>query len=329
MLRIASMKTFVIASLVLFTPLSADDQVRFAARDSLHIHDVEDADTEACLRGFAWEQGAFEVSLEEPVDEGDFLVRFPSPIPTADATNDRVAMVWHQSKDLDGNVREAPAILVIHESGRRMEVGRMFARSLRDLGFHTFQIHLPHYGERSNGKHPADAATLLTRVRQGVADSRRAYDAIKVLPHVKGAIGIQGTSLGGFVAALTAGIDGCFDSVHLLLAGGQLYEMLQNGQKDTAKVRRKLEEQGITGEKLKSLLYMMEPTRLAHRLDPQKTWMYSAIFDTVVPKKNADALAQAIPLSPDHHIQFPANHYSGVIFIPLVLKNVAQVCGKE
>lgn len=310
-------------------PLIAADVPHFIAHDSLNVGATQDADTADCLKGFTWTPGSFEVTLADALDEGDHLVRFPSPIPTGDDANDMVSMVWHQSKDLAGNVRTAPAILIVHESGRRMEVGRMFARSLREMGFHTFQIHLPHYGERSNGKHPADAATLLTRVRQGVADTRRAYDAIKVLPNVAGPIAIQGTSLGGFVAALAAGVDGCFDSVHLLLAGGNLYEMMQNGQKDTAKVRRKLEEQGITGEKLKSLLYMMEPTRLAHRLDPQKTWMYSAIFDTVVPKKNADALAEAISLPNDHHIQFPANHYSGVIFIPLVLKNVANICGEN
>lgn len=322
--------SFALILVTLLTPhqILADD-VQFAAQDSLNVRDVANSDAAACLKGFSWEPNSFEVSLTKPGEEGDFLVRYRSPISTGDAINDMVSMVWHQAKDLDGNVRDAPAILVVHESGRRMEVGRMFARSLRDMGFHTFQIHLPHYGARSNGKHPADAATLLTRVRQGVADTRRAYDAIKVLPHVRGGIAIQGTSLGGFVAALAGGVDGCFDSVHLLLAGGDLYEMMQNGQKETAKVRRKLEEQGISGDRLKSLLYMMEPTRLAHRLDPQKTWMYTAIFDTVVPKKNADALSKAISLTPEHYIQFPANHYSGVIFIPLVLKNVAQVCNGE
>jgi len=301
----------------------------FAARDSLNITVETNKDAQECLDGFAWRPSPFQVTVEKSKGQGDYLVRFPSPVPTGEAANDLVCMEWFIARDENGTPQSAPMIVVVHESGRRMEVGRLFARGLREMGCHTCMIHLPYYGERRNGQHPADAATLLKRVRQGVADTRRARDAVEVLPFVKGRISIQGTSLGGFVAALAAGIDDSFDRVHLLLAGGNLYEMMQNGRNETAKVKRELAEQGIVGEKLRELVYMMEPTRLAHRLDPKRTWLYSARFDTVVPLANAQALADAVPLVGEHHVQFPANHYSGVIFVPMVLKNIVKEAGVE
>ena len=112
----------------------------------------------------------------------------------------------------------------------------------------------------------------------------------------------------------------------LVLAGGKLDDLIQNGEKDTAKVREKLAEAGFTGEKLKTLTSIIEPTRLAHRLDPTRTWLYSGRYDTVVPPKNALALAEAARLDDPHHIRMLANHYNGIIYLPVVLTDIhAQV----
>ena len=104
-----------------------------------------------------------------------------------------------------------------------------------------------------------------------------------------------------------------------MLAGGRLYELLQNGKKDAARVREQLAAAGISGARLKSLAWQIEPTRLAHRVDPQSTWLFSGTFDTVVPPENASALANAASLDETHHVRLPANHYSGIIYLPIVL----------
>ena len=96
-----------------------------------------------------------------------------------------------------------------------------------------------------------------------------------------------------FVASTSASLDDRFASVFLLLAGGDLYDVIQSGQKDTAKVRQRLAEAGYTGQKLKDLLWPIEPTRVTHRLDPAKTWLFSATEDTIVPLKNAKLLARS------------------------------------
>ena len=134
----------------------------------------------------------------------------------------------------------------------------------------------------------------------------------------------DGPSLGGFVSATAGSLDDGYDNVFLMLAGGELYDLIQNGKKDAAKVRERLEKAGLKGEELRKLTLVVEPTRIAHRLKPERTWLYSGIFDTVVPPKNALALANAASLTKTHHIQMTANHYTGIVYLPFVLSHIAR-----
>ncbi len=298
----------------------------FAAKDSLAPAADKSEDATRCLEGLCWTPGNFPVTLEKAAnDRGDWLVRFPSPINSGDARNDLVAIEWYQARDADQKLITAPAVVVVHESGSGMTVGRLFARWLQMQGLHAFMIQLPHYGERRTGKNRPDGGNLISMMKQAVADVRRARDAVAVLPFVdKSRISLQGTSLGGFVSATAGSLDDGYDNVFLMLAGGELYDLIQNGKKDAAKVRERLEQAGLKGEELRQLTLIVEPTRVAHRLDPERTWLYSGVFDTVVPPKNALALANAAKLTKPHHIQMTANHYTGIVYLPFVLSHIAK-----
>lgn len=306
------------------TPLESGAE--FETEDSLDPAVDENEDARQCVDGLCWTPGRFTVVIESAaVDRGDWLVRFPSPIASGDARNDRVAMECYLARDAKKKVLTAPAVVVVHESGSRMTVGRLFARGLQLQGLHAFLIHLPYYGERRTGKNRPDGGNLVPMMMQAVADVRRARDAVAVLPlidHSK--ISLQGTSLGGFVAATAGSLDDGYDSVFLMLAGGELYDVIQNGRNEAAKVRERLEQAGLTGEKLRALTMLVEPVRVAHRLNPDRTWLYSGAFDTVVPPKNALALAKAARLPEKHHIQMAANHYSGIVYLPFVLTHIAR-----
>ena len=108
-----------------------------------------------------------------------------------------------------------------------------------------------------------------------------------------------------FIAALVAAdvalahtprVNDKADHMFLLLAGGQLYEVPQTGQRDAAQIRTRLAEAGLFGELLRKGLFSVEPTRLAHRLSTQKTWLFSGKFDTVVKPRYARALSEKIGL---------------------------------
>lgn len=298
----------------------------FAARDTLAPVNEASADARRCLAGLVWQAADFKVRCDERSGRhGDLLVRFPSPVASGDKTNDLVAMEWYVARDSSQKPVAAPAVVVVHETSSKMVFGRMFARGLRERGMHAFLIHLPYYGERYGGQQPSAIAHLISNPRQAIADVRRARDAVAVLPFVDAKhVALQGTSLGGFVSATAACLDHSYDSVFLMLAGGGLYDVLQNGKKNAIKVRAELKAIGLDGERLKAVLWTVEPKRVAHRLDPARTWLYSGISDTVVPMKNALALANLANLDDAHHIRLDANHYTGIVYLPSVLDHIAE-----
>jgi dienelactone hydrolase len=297
---------------------------KFSATDTLAcgIESIEDA--KECLAKLSWRPTTFTVHLEaaEP-GCGDYLVRFPSARPIGNSTNDLVSMEWFAAHDEDKHICTARAIVVVHESGRSMTVGRIIARGISGQGLHAFLIHLPGYGARRDAE-LAKTDNMLPSLRQAIADVRRARDAVVALPVVdRSVIGVQGTSLGGFVTATMAGLDHGYDRVFILLAGGNLQDVVFNGAKDAANARKKLAAAGVTDEQIKDLARQVEPLRLAHRIDPAETWLYSGKFDDVVPPRCSLALAKAAHLPEGHHIELPADHYSGAIYLPLV---VGQIC---
>jgi hypothetical protein len=298
----------------------------FSAADTIDIGQEASADAQECLNGLIWDAMPFQVRCEAPEkNRGDMLVRFPSPRPSGDQPNDRVAMEWYMARDENRQPIKAPAVVVVHESGRNMAAGRIFARGIQTSKFHAFLIHLPYYGQRTTADKHHKAETFIAATRQGIADVRRARDAAAAIPLVQeNMIGLQGTSLGGFVAATTAGLDDGFAGVFLMLTGGDLYDVIQNGAKDAAQYRQRLADAGYAGDKLKAELRKVEPNRLAHRLNPDRTWLYSGLFDTVVPITNARLLASAANLERSHHVEMVANHYSGVVFVPFLIGHMSD-----
>jgi dienelactone hydrolase len=297
----------------------------FAAEDTLGLDADTSKDANECLAGLRWKPGKFQVTCEKGSDErSDLLIRFPSAMPSGDAINDNVCLEWYVAKDVAKKPVRTRCVIVVHESGRGMTVGRIFARGLAAQGLHTFMVQMPGYGTRRS-EHTGKPEMILTSMKQAVADARRARDAAACLPLVDGSrIGIQGTSLGGFVTSTTAGLDQGFDRVFILLAGGNLHDVVLNGAKDAAKVRERLESIGVNGDTVRELARPVEPLRLAHRLNPQTTWLYSGKYDDVVPPACSIALARAANLPDGHHIEMPADHYSGIIFLPSVMVEIRK-----
>jgi dienelactone hydrolase len=313
------------------------DKKTFQATDTvaLEISQESSEDAKACLSGLSWERGAFEVRIEDADEKQrksgiDRIVRFPSPVPSGDPVNDLVAMEWYQATKKGQKLDHAPAIVVVHESGRGMTVGKMIARGLSNQGVHALMLQLPTYGMRRNpASTKSEGESLIAGLKQGITDARRAYDAVKVLPQIDAKrVSIQGTSLGGFVVATTTGLDAAYHRSMILLAGGDLYGVLANGDRDAEKTRKELAKSGISMDQAKEALYSIEPLRLAHRVAADKTWLYSGSNDTVVPPVSSKKYAVAAKLPEGHHIELPADHYSGVVFLPSVIQQMANLASQ-
>lgn len=296
---------------------------KFTAHDTLNCGSDASADASECLAGLSWKPGDFTVELE-PASPGcgDFLMRFPSPRPIGNAKNDRVSMEWFAAKDDDNKIKSARAIVVVHESGKAMTVGRVIARGVSGQGLHAFLVHMPGYGARRDAEFDKKDQTL-PALQQGIADVRRARDAVLALPVVdRSIVGVQGTSMGGFVAATIAGLDHGYNRVFILLAGGNLDDVVLNGSKDAAKTRERLAAAGVTAEQIKEMVRHVEPLRLAHRVHPSETWLFSGKYDDVVPPRCSKAFADAARLPEGHHIVLNADHYSGAVFLPQIVTRI-------
>jgi len=304
-----------------------DATSRYEAKDTLHVDTTDcDEDTRECLAGLTWTPDEFEVTIEKSDGKhGDYTARFPSARPVGDPVNDLVAMEWYPVMDDQHRLLNAPAMVVVHESGRGMTVGRLIARWMAKKGLHAFMIQMPFYGDRRSGKDIPASNHIVSGIKQAIADVRRAKDAISAIPEVDDSrISLQGTSLGGFVAATTAGIDSAFHKTFILLAGGDLMGVLNNGRKDAAKFRAEFSKAGVTDLELRKLVDSIEPLRLASRIDAQNTWLYSGQYDDVVPLDNAIQLAKAANLPSSHHVRMLADHYTGVVFLPMIVQEMAE-----
>jgi len=308
--------------------IAADDEIpkpgiTYSAQDTLNCEPDARTDAQNCLDGLRWKPGNFTVTCETArEDQGDLLIRFPTPVPMGDGINDNVSMEWYVARDAERKPKSANCVIVVHESGRGMTVGRIFARGLNSQGLHTFLVHMPGYGVRRSAESDKPER-ILTGMRQAIADVRRARDAAVTLPLVKSEIvGLQGTSLGGFITSTTAGLDSGFDRVFILLAGGNLHDVVLNGKKDAAQFRQRLESIGVRGDQIRELARPVEPMRLAHRLNPTTTWLYSGRYDDVVPPSCSKAFADAASLPAGHHIEMAADHYSGILYLPAVIAQI-------
>ncbi|MFG0316133.1 MAG: dienelactone hydrolase family protein, partial [Planctomycetota bacterium JB042] len=244
-----------------------------------------EATEQEMLANAAYRRTTFDLSIGPPTGPSDATVRFPSPKPRGDVRNDTVVLEWYRAvcSDEEG---PAPAMLVLHILNGRMRVARSVAQAFRLNGIHAFVMHMPDYGERGDARYRLKVERFEERTWQAVADARRARDVIAALPGVDGErIGLQGTSLGAFTGSLVASVDRAFDPVFLVLGGGDLPSMFEFGQRDTAKIRAQFLRAGFDLDALKATVRAVDPARLAHRLDPARTWLWSAASDQVVPHR--------------------------------------------
>jgi hypothetical protein len=279
------------------------------------------------LANLRWEPGTFSASIRQEGD-GDRSVHFPSPLPQGNSIFDAATMDWYFARDRRGEIKQAPAVVVLDILQGGNLVAGFIAKTLSKHGLHAFVLHLPQNGRRRKPDAKHDWSAFLPSLRQGAGDARRARDVVAGLPMVTATattgVSLQGTSLGGFVATLAGSIDGVFDSTVLALTGGDVYGVLSQGKMDAARVRQHLRDAGYTDNKLREYLWNIEPLRVAHRLNAKKTWLFSARYDQVVPAPNGKKLAQAIGLDFNHHRQFAGCHYTCVISAPRLLSEMRR-----
>jgi hypothetical protein len=295
-------------------PLIAGESLAIA--DTISESAVQDT---ACdgerevIASFAWKPQSFTAITAVSEGDADLAIKFPSPKPQGNPDWDTAVLDWYFARDRAGRIKTAPAVIVLDILQGGNLVSGYIARTLAKNGLHAFILHLPQNGRRMKAGAKHDWNFFLPSLRQGASDARRARDVVASLPMVAGGVSLQGTSLGGFVATMAGSIDAAFDSTILALTGGDVFGILSRGKMDAARVRGHLRDIGYTDDKLRDWLWQIEPLRIAHRLNANRTWLFSARYDQVVPTEHGKMLAQAIDLDWSHHRQLAGCHYTCAI----------------
>jgi hypothetical protein len=271
------------------------------------------------LRRIVWPGQRFAAKCRLDSLGGDVSVHFPSPLPQGYPVWDEVVLDWHIARDQGGKFTSGPAVLVLDILLGGNRVSGYIAKTLAKHGIHGFVMHMPQNGRRRLASETHDWGVFLPSLTQAAGDARRSRDVIASLPLVTGPVSLQGTSLGGFVATLAGSIDDAFGSVMLALTGGDVFGVMQSGKMDAALVRRQLLNVGYDDEKLREYLWGIEPLRVAHRLNPKRTWLFWARFDQVVKPVHSAKLADAIGLDWQHRRQIAGCHYTCFVSAPRFL----------
>jgi dienelactone hydrolase len=274
------------------------------------------------LKAFDVKPGQFTYSAQVVAEDDtvrELRLTYASPFKSAWPRNNVVPAEFYLPAHASGKL---PAAIVLDIMDGSAIVAHAMARGLAENGVAALYIPMAYYGARRppGNAHlqlfAANPASTLDALRQTVMDIRRGKAILAARPEVDARhIGITGVSLGGIMTSLAAGVDGSFDRVVPILAGGDLAALVFH-TRETRRIREQLVARGIGREQLETMLAPVEPLHFASRIAPDRCLMINATNDEVIPRNTTDALRKAIGMPTI--LWSPAGHYSSILYLPAI-----------
>jgi dienelactone hydrolase len=252
-----------------------------------------------------------------------YELRFPSPVTSACPENNTVHAEYYRPKGKG----PFPAVIVLDITAGDQSLSRLIARHLAQNGIGGLFVQMAYYGpRRPKGSSlrllSPDIPHTLEAIRQTVLDLRCAAAWLEARPEVDAKrLGIMGTSLGSFVAALTAEMEPRLSRVAVLLGGGGFVDAFYNDPR-AAFYRNLWEALGGTKEDIVRTLAPVDPITCAHLLKSRKVLLIAAKKDEIVPPRMAEALWQAS--GRQKIIWLSAGHYTAALYIIPGLRHVVE-----
>jgi dienelactone hydrolase len=258
-----------------------------------------------------------------------FRVRFPSAVESPDPENNTV----HGEYYLPEGKGPFPGVVVFDVIGGNDQiVSRSLSAQLSARGIACLFIQMPYYGPRrppDSDKRmiSADMNRSLENVRQTILDGRRAVAWLDARAEIdKSRIGIMGTSLGSFMASLTAEMEPRISRVALLLGGGGLVDAYYDDPRGTA-LRKIWEAAGGTKQKLKDKLAPVDPLTCAEKLKDRKVLMINGSRDEIVIPKMTEAMWTAA--GKPKIVWYDCTHEGSVVYALAALEHIIAHFGAE
>ncbi|HTU91846.1 MAG TPA: prolyl oligopeptidase family serine peptidase [Gemmataceae bacterium] len=252
-----------------------------------------------------------------------FRVQFPSPVKSATPENNAV----HAEYYLPSGKGPFPGVIVLDITAGNQNLSRYLSLFLAQKKIAALFVQMAYYGPR---RPPGSKLRLLMpniehslgAIRQTVLDLRVAAAWLEARPEIDGKrLGIMGTSLGSFMAALTAEMEPKLGRVAVLLGGGGVVDAYYN-HPQAASYRRVYEALGGTKEKLAQLIAPADPLTCAANLRQHKLLILAGKRDDIVPPKMAEALWKAS--GQQKIVWYDCTHYGAIVYLAAALDQIVK-----
>jgi dienelactone hydrolase len=252
-----------------------------------------------------------------------FRVQFPSPVTTATPENNTVHAEYYRPSGKG----PFPGVIVLDITAGDQSLSRHFSIFLAQKKIAALFVQMAYYGPR---RPPGSKLRLLSpniehslsAVRQTVLDLRVAAAWLESRSEIDAKrLGIMGTSLGSFMAALTAEMEPKLGRVAVLLGGGGFVDAYYDHPK-AAPYRRIYEALGGTKEKLAEILAPADPLTCAANLKERKLLILAGKRDDIVPPKMAEALWKAS--GRQKIIWYDCTHYGAIVYLASALDHIVK-----
>jgi dienelactone hydrolase len=252
-----------------------------------------------------------------------FRVQFPSPVKSATPENNTV----HAEYYLPDGKGPFPGVIVLDITAGNQALSRHLSIFLAQKKIAALFVQMAYYGPRRpagsklrllmpNIQHSMDA------IRQTVLDLRVAASWLESRAEIDGKrLGILGTSLGSFMAALEAEMEPKLGRVVVLLGGGGVVEAYYH-HPQAAPYRKVYEALGGTKEKLARVLAPADPLTCAANLKEHKLLILAGKRDEIVPPKMAEALWKAS--GQQKIVWYDCTHYGAIVYLAAAMEQIVR-----
>jgi len=264
------------------------------------------------------------LKFEMPANEVTvYKLTFPSAVESPCRENNTVHAEYYRP----AGKGSSPAVIVLDITAGDGAVSRAIATHLAQHKIAALFVHMAYNGPR---RPPGSNLRLLSpdmeqttaAVRQTVLDLRLATAWLESRADVDGKrLGIIGTSMGSFVAALTAESEPKLGRVAVLLGGGGFVQAWYD-RPDADWFRFVYELLGGTREKMIAAIAPVDPITYSANLKERKVLQIAAKRDELVPPCMAEALWNAS--GKQKLVWYDCTHYGAVAHIVSALDKVVE-----
>jgi dienelactone hydrolase len=259
----------------------------------------------------------FEMDLKYDLKQSEvrvYRLRFPSPVESPHKENNTV----HAEYYVPYGKGPFPCVILLDVTGGDQSLSRGMATYLAQNKIAGLFVQMAYYGpRRPKGSDlrllSPDVSQTMDAVRQTVLDLRAATAWMESRPELDPKrLGILGTSLGSFLAALTGEMEPKLGHVAILLGGGGFVDAYYDHPK-AAPYRKIYEALGGNKENLAKLIAPIDPLTCAANLKQRKVLMIAAKRDELVPPKMAESLWRAA--GKPKILWYDCTHYGAALYL--------------